>query len=64
MGESPNPMKRLNFRKLHSEAFTRKAAYVKRKVLQPENEEKHRQLDPPKRKSRMDLFQRSSQVAR
>ena len=58
LGDTPNPRKRLNLRKLHTEAFTMYAANMKRKVLQPENEDKPRQLAPAERKSRMNLLKK------
>ena len=58
LGDTPNPRKRLNLRKLHTEAFTMYAADMKRKVMQPENEDKPRQLAPAERKARMDLLRK------
>ena len=58
LGDTPDPRKRLNLRKLHTEAFTMYAANMKRKVMQPDNDDKPRQLAPPERKSRMELLKK------
>ena len=56
LGETPNPRKRIGLRRLHTEAFMMYSAEQKRKIQNPDSEDKPRHLAPAERKSRMDIL--------